>query len=173
MKKEIKINMSPRTKTAGVEYVPFKKVTISRESKVFTQMMERKVVKVRNIQKIKKIMKTMATVTGVSLSMGTRAFASGLSGATPILNPITPGVIIEYGLQLAFISISVAVGLAMVLLTVSGMLRMLRRKQEASEMSNDVVKGLVQVLISIPSVYLIYKIASYLFRNLNFLSLGF
>lgn len=172
MKKEIKINMSTRTKTAGVEYVPFKKVTISKESKVFTKMMERREVKIRNIQKIKKIMKTMATVTGVSLNLTTKTFASGLTGATPVLSPLTPGVMIEWGLQIAFISVSVAVGLSMILLTVSGMLRMFRKGQESSVWTQDIVKGLIQVLISIPSVYIIYRVASYLFRSLNFLNLG-
>lgn len=173
MKAEVKVNISTRTKAVGVEYIPFKKITLEGEKKVFTKMAERAVVKVTNIQKIKKVLKTMATVTGVSLSLGTRVLASGIKEATPILNPLSPDLIMSYGLQLAFISISVAVSLAMILLTASGVLRMLRKRQESMEMSTDIIKGLVQVLISIPSVYLVYKIASYLFRNLNFLNLGF
>ena len=168
----INVNMGVKSKTVGVEYIPFKRITLEGEQKVFTKMVERKVVKVRNIQKIKKWIRTGATALGVVMSMGTRALASGVTGGTPVLSPLTPSMMMEYGLQIAFLSVSVAVGLSMVLLTVAGMLRMFRKSHEASAWTQDILKGTTQVLISIPSIYVIYKVASYLFRNLNFLSLG-
>ena len=173
------INYDARGKDAWVEYTPFTKVPMEDESVFMYQNIKEEIMSAKGMQKLKKIkqakkiIKMSLSILGASASLTTRTFASGVTGNTPLLNPLNPGVMVEYGLQIAFIAVGVAVALSIVLLVIAGTLRMFRKSHEANVWTQDIIKGITQVLISVPSIYIIYRVASYLFRNLNFLSLGF
>jgi len=174
------INYNAKHKDAWVEYTPFKKVQMQEDATVFMyQNIKEEIMnatgmqKLKKIKQAKKIIRMSLSILGASAGLSTRAFASGVTGNTPLLSPFSPSVMVEYGLQVAFLAVGIAVALSIVLLVIAGTLRMFRKSNEANMWTQDIIKGITQVLISVPSIYIIYRVASYLFRNLNFLSLGF
>lgn len=122
----------------------------------------------KKTKKLKKILKGFMTTVGVGMQIAPRAFAAGTTAAAS--NPITPALVMKWGLTLALVSVSVGVALAMIMLTVAGMYRMFRKRDLATEWSTDVIKGLVQVLIAVPTVYLLFYLAQIVFKNLPILS---
>jgi hypothetical protein len=123
----------------------------------------------KNVKKLKKLLRGFAAVAAVGLKTAPKAFA-----APPALaaggTAITPAVVMQWGLTLALISVSVGVALAMIMLSVAGIYRMFRKRDIATEWSTDVIKGLVQVLIAVPTVYLLFYLAQLVFKNLPMLS---
>ncbi|BEU14770.1 hypothetical protein [Bacillus phage CM1] len=175
----INVNLGAKNLDSQLEYVPFKKVsTITEEPSFLVENVVREVTeateghKVKKVRKLKKLVKVSLSVLAASINIAPRAMASGVTGGTPLLSPLTPAVVMEWGLQLAFIAVAAGVAVAMVTLTTAGVYRMLRKKQEADAWSQDILKGLTQVLISVPSIYLLYYLAKLLFQNLNFLKLA-
>lgn len=172
-----KINLGARNFTEGVEYIPFKKVTTVNEAKsvfmvnklVEEVMQEVDGKRIKKVRKLKKLLKVSMSVLGVSLNTAPKAFAAT---ATLTSSALTPGMIFQYGLVVAGIAVAVGVVVAMTMLAVAGIYRMFRKKQEADAWSQDILRGLVQVLISVPSVYLLYFLAKLLFANLDFLKLA-
>lgn len=79
---------------------------------------------------------------------------------------LTPDTIMDWGLTVALITVAIGVAVSMTLLTAAGIYRMFRKKKESEEWSTDVLKGLAQTLISIPTVYLLYYLAHIVFKNL-------
>lgn len=75
--------------------------------------------------------------------------------------------ITKLGIQVATFSVGVSVGVSAILLSVAGIYRMLRKKKEATEWTTDIIKGLVQSLVAIPTVYLLYYVATSLFKNIG------
>jgi len=172
------INLGARNFTEGVEYIPFKKVTETQaeDKSVFmaTNLIEEVVQEVdgkriKKAKKLKKLLKVAMTVLGVSLNTAPKAFAATTAIASSTL---TPGMIFQYGLVVAGIAVAVGVVTSIVMLSMAGTYRMFGKKQEANAWSQDIIRGLVQVLISIPSVYLLYYLAKLLFDNLDFLKLA-
>jgi hypothetical protein len=123
----------------------------------------------KNIRKLKKLLRGFAAVAVVGMKTSPKAFAA----TTPALGTgaaITPAVVMQWGLTLALISVSVGVALAMIMLSVAGIYRMFRKRDIATEWSTDVIKGLVQVLIAVPTVYLLFYLAQLVFKNLPVLN---
>lgn len=127
----------------------------------------------KNIRKMKKLLKGFVVVMGVGIQTTPKAFAAtSLTGAgtAAATNTITPAIVMQWGMTLALISVSIGVALSMTLLTLAGVYRMLRKRQEAEEWTTDVIKGLVQVLVSIPVVYLLFYLAQVVFKSLPILN---
>lgn len=174
----ITANIRARKLTEGVEYVPFKKVTVikTEDESVFMVnnlieevMQEVDGKRVKKVKKMKKLLKVTMSVLGMTLNTAPKAFAAT---AAVTSSAITPAMIFKYGLMVAGVAVAVGVVTAIVMLAVAGIYRMFRKKQEADAWSQDILRGLVQVLISIPSVYLLYYLAKLLFDNLDFLKLA-
>lgn len=127
----------------------------------------------KKIKQLKKLLKGLVVVMGAGIQATPKAFAAApLTGATTTAaaNQITPAMVMSWGLNLALISVSVGVALSMTLLTLAGIYRMMRKRKEAEEWSVDVVKGLVQVLVAVPVVYLLFYLAQTVFKSLPILS---
>ncbi|AGY47450.1 hypothetical protein Grass_185 [Bacillus phage Grass] len=127
----------------------------------------------KKIKKLKKLLKGFVVVMGAGIQATPKAFAAApLTGATTTVaaNQITPALVMKWGLNLALISVSVGVALSMTLLTLAGIYRMMRKRKEAEEWSVDVIKGLVQVLVAVPVVYLLFYLAQTVFKSLPILS---
>ncbi|QEG13657.1 putative membrane protein [Bacillus phage vB_BspM_MarvelLand] len=172
------INLGARKFDSWVEYTPFKKVTVTQaeDKSVFmvNNLVEEVVQevdgkRVKKIKKMKKLLKVAVSVLGVSLNTAPKAFAAT---ATIASSTLTPAMIFKYGLMVASIAVAVGVVTSIVALSMAGTYRMFGKKQEANAWSQDIIRGLVQVLISIPSVYLLYYLAKLLFDNLDFLKLA-
>src|SRR5205085_4496929 len=61
-----------------------------------------------------------------------------------------PPELLQLLLQILKISVGTAVLLSMILLVGAGVMRMFRKKKEATEWTTDIVKGLIQILIAVP-----------------------
>lgn len=173
----INLTISAKDLKDGINYRPFEKIMVNKTEDRVLFLAQNLVKEVRegtekqqlkNIKKMKKYLKTSLSVLGAGLGITTRAFAVAPTAAA--VNPITPAVIMEWGLTLGLIAVAVGVALSMILLAVAGTYRMMRKQREATEWTNDIIRGLVQVLIAIPSVYLLYFLAQLLFKNLPMLS---
>lgn len=79
--------------------------------------------------------------------------------------PGMPPEIMDLLLKLLVISVGSAVVLGAILLIFAGVRRMFGQKKQASEWTVDILKGLTQVLISVPTVFLIYYLISLLFKG--------
>ncbi|AYJ75820.1 hypothetical protein BSP18_186 [Bacillus phage BSP18] len=127
----------------------------------------------KKIKQLKKLLKGFVVVMGAGIQATPKAFAAApLTGATTsaAANQITPAMVMSWGLNLALISVSVGVALSMTLLTLAGIYRMMRKRKEAQEWTTDVIKGLVQVLVAVPVVYLLFYLAQTVFKSLPILS---
>lgn len=127
----------------------------------------------KKIKQLKKLLKGFVVVMGAGIQVTPKAFAAApLTGATTTAaaNQITPAMVMSWGLNLALISVSVGVALSMTLLTLAGIYRMMRKRKEAEEWTTDVIKGLVQVLVAVPVVYLLFYLAQTVFKSLPILS---
>jgi Na+-driven multidrug efflux pump len=68
-------------------------------------------------------------------------------------------------LKLLVISVGAAIILSMILLVGAGVMKMFRKKKEANEWTVDIIKGLIQILVAVPVVFLIYYVANNLFSG--------
>ena len=140
--------------------------------------------KKKNIKQLKKILEqfvAISVMTGVSLSYGmitadpVLASANNLMVTTTTMNAantpqITPDIIIDWAMQIALLVMAVGFGLSMSMFGIVGIYLMFsRKKKEVIEWNSDIIKGLVQVLVSIPLVYALFHIAQIVFKNLPFL----
>ncbi|WP_341323435.1 hypothetical protein NSQ62_08150 [Solibacillus sp. FSL H8-0523] len=93
-----------------------------------------------------------------------------LKPTTTTTPQITPSSIMDWGLQIALIVVSLGVALAISLFAIAGIYRMItRNRKETVEWNTDILKGLTQVLVSIPLIYALFQLAQFVFKNLPFL----
>jgi len=170
----MKINIGAKSLTEGVSYIrPVKELSVGNyEEKKAVFMIEtltREVMsgspsqQARKVKQLKKLVKGFAVITAVSIQSAPKALAAT---ATVTGQAITPAAIMQWGLSLAAITVSSGVALSMVMLGVAGIYKMFRKGDIASQWSLDIVKGLVQVLISVPVVYALFYLAQVVFKNL-------
>lgn len=74
-----------------------------------------------------------------------------------------PPELMEIMSTLLVISTSLAVFICIGMLILAGLLRTMKKRKEATEWTSDIIKGLVQVIVAAPLVFLIYYVASSLF----------
>jgi hypothetical protein len=122
----------------------------------------------KKIKKLKKLLKASMSVLAAGISMAPKAFAA-TGMAAPAAETITPALVMKWGLTLATISVSAGVAIGFIMLTIAGIYRMFRKRQEADAWSQDIIKGLIQVLIAVPTVYVLYFLAQLLFSHLTVL----
>ncbi|MEH7116011.1 hypothetical protein V7128_01130 [Neobacillus vireti] len=122
--------------------------------------------------KIKHYKKTIQTflITASSFTMlplKSMAASSVPVGTTNLPESATgmPPELLQLLIQILKISVGTAVLLSMILLVGAGVMRMFRKKKEATEWTTDIVKGLIQILIAVPIVFLIYFVVNLLFSN--------
>lgn len=123
--------------------------------------------RLKKIKKLKKIMRISVSILATAMTMAPKVFAATELTAQAA---ITPAQIMVWGKTIALISVSAGIGLSMTMFAVAGIYRMFRKRREATEWTSDIIVGLVQVLIAIPSVYVLYFLAHFLFSHLTVLS---
>ncbi|QQO40502.1 hypothetical protein 000TH008_74 [Bacillus phage 000TH008] len=180
----INLTISPKELIPGVTYVNptstfvlgKKKEEVEDRVLFMAETLKREVMcgeenqKIKKIKKLKKLLKVSLTVCGVGMQISPKVFAAGTTAVKAGGTAITPAVVMEFGLTLALITVSVGVALSMSLLALAGVYRMMRKREEATAWSTDIIKGLVQVLVSIPIVYLLFYLTQTVFKNLPVLS---
>lgn len=127
--------------------------------------------KSKNIKKLKKLQKGFVSILGMAMAMSPiSAFAQTQEDSYPTLVgegvEITPDIVMTWGLKIALMTVAIGVAISGALLVTAGVYRMFRKRKEAEEWTTDIVKGLVQVLIAIPTVYALFHLAQIVFRSL-------
>lgn len=127
----------------------------------------------KKIKNLKKLMKGFVSILGVGILLSPTAILAQENQITPTqameeIQGMT-GVMIGWGLLIALFAVIVGVVVACALFAVSGIFRMLRKREITVEWNTDIIKGLVQVLITIPVVFSLFYLAQILFRKLPFL----
>jgi hypothetical protein len=123
----------------------------------------------KKIKEYKRIVQTFLTTASSFMALPLKSMANTLpsTGATtlPTHAEGIPPELLELLLKLLVISVGSAVVFAAILLVAAGVNRMLGKRKESSEWTIDIIKGLVQVMVSAPVVFLIYYVVSLLFSG--------
>ena len=124
------------------------------------------------IKQYKKIIQTFLTTASSFMVLPLRSMAASSVptqqiGTTNLPTSVDgmPPELLKLLLDLLKISVGTAVILSAILLVGAGVMRMLRKKKEATEWTTDIVKGLIQILVAVPIVFLIYFVVNLLFSN--------
>jgi len=139
--------------------------------------------KKKNAKQLKKLLiqfVTISLMTGVGMSFGiltaepltasANSFMTTTTANTPTTVEITPDSIMDWALKIALLIVAVGVGLSMSMFAIVGIYLMLTRKRrESIEWNADIIKGVVQVLVSIPLIYSLFQLSQLVFKNLPFL----
>ena len=117
----------------------------------------------------KKIITSFLATASSTLLLSSKSMANSVppSQSIPVTKlPTTadvPAELMEIMSTLLVISTSLAVFICIGMLILAGLLRALRKRKESTEWTTDIIKGLVQVIVAAPLVFLIYYVASSLF----------
>ena len=133
----------------------------------------------KNIKKLRKLLLRFSLIALMAGGFGiltvephTALAASNLIVTTTdtVTPEITPGTIMEWGLKIALMVVAIGLTLGICLLAVAGIYLMItRRRQETIEWNSDIIKGVTQVLVAIPTIYAIFQLTQFVFKNFNFL----
>lgn len=117
----------------------------------------------RNLQAI------LATTSSFMMALPLKSMANTMqsTGVTTLPKSAEgmPPEILNLLLMLLVIAVGCGVVFAAILLAAAGMSRMLGKRKEAKEWTVDIIKGLIQVLVAVPVVFLIYYIVNLLFSG--------
>lgn len=176
--KVLDLNMKSKVgKLTKEEGVLFLAQTLKEEVVQGTKKQQKK-----NLKQLKKLFIQFATISlmvGVGTSFGIitteplTASANSLMATTANATPtteITPDSIMDWALKIALLVVAVGVGLSMSMFAIVGIYLMITRKRkEALDWNSDIIKGVVQVLVSIPLIYALFQLSQIVFKNLPFL----
>ncbi|MBT2730486.1 hypothetical protein J7E63_27040 [Bacillus sp. ISL-75] len=123
----------------------------------------------KKIKEYKRIVQTfLATASSfmvLPLKSMANTFPSTGASTLPTKAEGIPPELLELLLKLLVISVGSAVVFAAILLVAAGVKRMLGNRKESNEWTVDIIKGLVQVMVAVPVVFLIYYVVSLLFSG--------
>jgi hypothetical protein len=124
----------------------------------------------KKIKEYKEIAKTFLMTTSSFLMFPLSSMANTLPNTVTVTStlPKTAEGIPPELLNLLILLLTIAVGgavfVAGIMLAVTGIAKMFRVKG-ITQWTSDIIKGLVQALVAIPVVFLIYYLATLLFKN--------
>jgi hypothetical protein len=122
------------------------------------------------IKEYKKISQTFLVAVSSFLILPLRSMASTLPNAIPVTSNLPksaegiPPELLALLIQLLTIAVGGAVFVAAIMLAVTGIAKMFRVKG-ITQWTSDILKGLFQALAAIPVVFLIYYLATLLFKG--------
>ncbi|WJV20717.1 hypothetical protein QU593_09905 [Rossellomorea marisflavi] len=119
-----------------------------------------------------RIVKSLIASTISFMTLSSRSMAQS---STETVNPMgiggIPQELMEPLLQILAGTLGCSVVFAMILLISSGVMRMLRQREKAIAWNTDIIKGLVQILISIPTISVLYVIVTKLLAHFDIFTL--
>jgi hypothetical protein len=122
------------------------------------------------IKEYKKITQTFLVTVSSFLILPLRSMASTLPNSVPVTSNLPktaegiPPELLHLLIQLLTIAVGGAVFIAAIMLAVTGIAKMFRVKG-ITQWTSDILKGLFQALAAIPVVFLIYYLATLLFKG--------
>lgn len=117
-------------------------------------------------KKYKKAIQLFLTTATSFLALSSRSMAASLN-QVPTIDNLGNGISPELWdavKEILNLSVKAGIVLAILLLTAAAFCRMFGKKEKAIEWSNDIIRGLIQVLIAVPIVLLLYYVVT-LFLN--------
>ncbi|MCM3387366.1 hypothetical protein M3649_04355 [Ureibacillus chungkukjangi] len=164
-------------KNKQVEGVLFLAETLKEEVLQGTEKQQKK--KLKQLRKLLIQFTTIALMVGVGTGFEMITLqphtveASNLMTTTANSTPapeITPDSIMDWALKIALMVVAIGVGLSMSMFAIVGIYLMITRKRKESiEWNSDILRGVVQCLVSIPLIYSLFQLAQMVFKNLPFL----
>jgi hypothetical protein len=118
------------------------------------------------IKEYKKNIKLFIVTATSFMMLPLKSMASELIPTTTNLPKTAEGLppeLLDLLVKLLMISVGSAVMLAAILLVGAAVMKMFRKRKEANEWTVDIIKGLIQVLVAVPVVFLIYYVANLFF----------
>ena len=154
--------ISAKKLDSGIKYVkPYQRFELEKQDFLMTTLLEEvKHEKKRNLKKYAKICKVTIVTAALLLTIVHPTFAATIPGAqlvasnlpaplpTTIPNSILPSDIVKVGVVLIGLSTAASSILAVVLAQLAGGYRMLRKGDEATKWTTDIIKGYTQVLVA-------------------------
>lgn len=116
-------------------------------------------------KQFKKTHKAFISTTISFLSLSSRSMAQSLTQNPNIPTTGLPPDLMQPIMELLQLSIKASLILAAILLVSAGVLRMFGKSEKAIAWVKDIIKGLVQILIATPIVFLIYYVVTLLFGD--------
>lgn len=116
-----------------------------------------------------KVLKSFIGTTMSFMVLTSRSMAQTLQN-TPSQQVVTTGLppdLVEPLFDLIKLALGGSVLLAVLLMIAAGVLRMLRKKKESAEWTQDIIKGFVQIMIATPLIFLMYYVATLLLGNFS------
>jgi hypothetical protein len=114
-----------------------------------------------------------STISFLSLSSKSMAAPSVANTVNPMSIGGIPPEIMTPLVQLLGTALGLSVALAMILMMSAGAMRMFRQKEKAISWTNDIIRGLIQILVSIPVVFLLYLAVTTILGNFSIFSKPF
>lgn len=171
------VKISVKKQDELVNYIPFKSIhttdtQIGNNNVNFhipTLIKEVKKLPKKERKSIKKQILTFQATVATFLLLPLRSMAENVNTTIPVTNlPKSaeglPSELMELMIALLVIAVGAGVVLAAILLAGAGIGKMFRMK-DANEWTTDILKGLVQVLIAVPVVFVIYYVANLIFSG--------
>ena len=168
----MKVNLCVKDPNESLKYIPFKQMTIKDHVNFQLPSLLEEVNQLPKSQKkeYKKIAASFLATFSSFLVSGSRSMAATVqqSSSTQTVLPNSMGIPPELAQFLntgLVMMVAIAVALCIGMLISAGVLRALRKRKEASEWTVDIIKGLTQVILAAPLVFLIYLVATILFNG--------
>lgn len=111
-----------------------------------------------------KIAKSFILTTTAFLTFASRSMANTLPTALPVSAEMGLTEILSEILKGA---IGISTFLAAILMVVAGILLMLKKRKESSDWTSDIIKGYVQILIGVPTIFLLGYVARLLLGDIE------
>lgn len=106
------------------------------------------------------------------LALSSKSMAATLNPTTelPASSVGMPAELMDFMMTSLLIVVGVGIFLSAILMVSAGIMRMLgkKRRKEAEDWSVDILKGLTQVLLSVPTIFLIYYLVSMILKSSGF-----
>ena len=173
----VKVNLCVRDPKEYLNYIQFKPMNVNPHVNF---QMESLLEEVKELPKArrkeyKKIAASFLITLSSIMPLGSRSMASTLqqSSSSPVLPATTlptaqvgmPPELTQFLSGSLVMMVAIAVVLCIGMLIAAGVLRALRKRREASEWTVDIIKGLTQIILAAPLVFLIYFVATMLFNG--------
>lgn len=167
----LKLNLSVREQDTLVNYNYFNPILIGDENittnsvnfHIPTLIREVNSTPKNKLKEYKKQIRIFLATSSSFMMLPLKSMATTSLPATTKLPTEAQGIppeLLELLLKLLVITVGSSVILAAILLVTAGVMRMLRKRKEATEWSIDIIKGLVQILVAVPIVFIIYYLAN-------------
>lgn len=169
------LNLCVKKPNNLVNYIPSNPITIGElpvnfQPKIILE--EVKSLSRKGRKKFQRVAKTFLMTTISFLALSSKSMAATLNPATelPVSSVGIPAELMDFMMTSLLIVVGVGIFLSAILMVSAGIMRMLgkRRRKEAEDWSVDIIKGFTQVLLAVPTIFLIYYLVSMILKSSGF-----